>query len=41
MNIESSAENPALDVIERHPNKATRKPILFIHGANIDRKSVV
>ncbi len=35
MNIKYSAEHPALDVIERHPKKITRKPLLFIHGANM------
>jgi len=35
MNIKYSTANPALDVIERHPKTATRRPILFIHGANM------
>jgi len=35
MKIKYSAANPALEVIERHPSKASRKPILFIHGANM------
>jgi len=35
MKIDYSAANPALDVIENHPKKATRRPILFIHGANM------
>lgn len=35
MKIEYSNANPVLDVIERHPKKATRRPILFIHGANM------
>jgi len=35
MKIKSSSENPVLDVIEMHPKKATKKSLLFIHGANM------
>ncbi|ORU92364.1 MAG: hydrolase [Cycloclasticus sp. symbiont of Poecilosclerida sp. N] len=35
MKIKRTAENPSLNVIERLPLKATRPPILFIHGANM------
>jgi len=35
MKINYSAENPSLDVIEVHPEKATQTSILFIHGANM------
>lgn len=35
MKINRSAENPALNVLECHPKKATRQPLLFIHGANM------
>lgn len=35
MIINRSAEHPALNIIECHPDKATRPPLLFIHGANM------
>jgi len=35
MIIDHSAEHPTLNVLECHPEKATREPLLFIHGANM------
>lgn len=35
MKIPRKLANPELDVIEKHPNEATQRPILFVHGANM------
>jgi len=35
MKIQRTAEHPGLHIIEKHPKKATRPPLLFIHGANM------
>jgi pimeloyl-ACP methyl ester carboxylesterase len=35
MKIQQKNEHPSLEVIECHPKKTKRHPILFIHGANM------
>lgn len=35
MEINKAAEHPSLYVLEKHPKKASKTPILFIHGANM------
>jgi pimeloyl-ACP methyl ester carboxylesterase len=35
MEIQRTAEHPGLDIVENHPKKATRPPLLFVHGANM------
>ncbi|ORU93197.1 MAG: hydrolase [Cycloclasticus sp. symbiont of Poecilosclerida sp. M] len=35
MKIKQDAHHPNLDVLERQPKRAVRRPILFIHGANM------
>ncbi|HIF18261.1 MAG TPA: alpha/beta fold hydrolase [Cycloclasticus sp.] len=35
MEIKKIAEHPSLYIVESHPKKASKTPILFIHGANM------
>jgi Lysophospholipase len=35
MEIKKTAEHPSLYIVESHPKKASKTPILFIHGANM------